>query len=124
MNYKNYVVFSFAVAIVHFICETVWHFLNGQYLPMLIVDYISIGLLLYACYESKYSELYSRVLFVGAWGFTFCLFYRALFSRLESINNIIESLNLTVVYVGFLMLISGLMFVYGIVGARNKVHGM
>lgn len=124
LNYRVYITISLFVATIHFISETVWHFIRGQYLPMLIVDYIAISLLFYACHESKNNELFSRVLFVGAWGFTFCLFYRALFIRLEAVQEGVELQYLTVSYIAMLMLLSGIMFIWGILGARKRINCM
>ena len=54
----------------------------GQFLPMLIVDYIAISLLLFAGVRSLQTGEGAGLL-CGAWGFTFCLNYRALFWRVE-----------------------------------------
>lgn len=76
--------FSIAAAIIHFIGETLWHLKFGQFLPMLIVDYIAIGLLLYGGILSLRSDKAVGLL-CGAWGFTFCLNYRSLFNRVYKI---------------------------------------
>ena len=119
MKYRIYVFVSFAAASIHFFVETAWHFMFGQYLPMLIVDYIAIGLIFYACFESKKSELFSKALFIGAWGFTFCLFYRALFSRLAEDGDGVDILTLS--YLGLYMAISCIFFVLGIIQVRKDV---
>lgn len=56
----------------------------GQFLPMLIVDYIAIALLLLGVLGiSKLN--WGPGLLCGAWGFELCLNYRTLFIRVESI---------------------------------------
>lgn len=72
-------------AVVHFIGETVWHLKYGQYLPMLIVDYIAIGLLLFSGSVFLKTKR-SPGLLCGAWGFEFCLNYRTFFSRMEVLS--------------------------------------
>lgn len=73
---------SIVLAIIHFIVETIWHFRVGQFLPMLIVDYIAISLLIFAGLRSLQTGQGAGLL-CGAWGFTFCLNYRTLFWRVE-----------------------------------------
>lgn len=74
--------FSIAAALLHFAGETYVHLLFGQFLPMLIVDYIAVSLLLYAGFRSLQSG-HAPGLLCGAWGFAFCLSYRTLFWRVE-----------------------------------------
>jgi len=74
--------FSIVSAVVHFIGETWVHVAFGQFLPMLIVDYIAITLLLFGGVRSLQTGRGAGLL-CGAWGFTFCLNYRALFWRVE-----------------------------------------
>ena len=71
---------SIVLATIHFFVETIWHFRVGQFLPMLIVDYIAISLLIYAGWRSIQTGQGAGLL-CGAWGFTFCLNYRSLFWR-------------------------------------------
>ena len=70
----------------HYIGETWVHVLFGQFLPMLLVDYIAIGLLLFGGVRSLQTGQGAGLL-CGAWGFTFCLNYRALFWRVEVLMN-------------------------------------
>jgi len=77
-------VFSIASAAIHFFGETWVHLKFGQFLPMLIVDYIAISLLLFGGVRSLQTGAGAGLL-CGAWGFTFCLNYRALFWRVEVI---------------------------------------
>lgn len=77
---RRLALFSIVAAILHFIGETWVHLAMGQFLPMLIVDYIAIGLLLFGGTRSLQTRQGAGLL-CGAWGFTFCLNYRALFWR-------------------------------------------
>ena len=77
-------VLSIIFAVLHFIGETIWHFKFGQFLPMLIVDYIAVSLLIFGAYQTIKSECAVGLL-CGAWGFEFCLNYRALFWRVEQL---------------------------------------
>lgn len=79
---RRLAIFSIVAATVHFIGETWVHFAFGQFLPMLLVDYIAIGLLLFAGTRSLQTGSAAGLL-CGAWGFTFCLAYRTLFWRVE-----------------------------------------
>lgn len=74
--------FSVVAAVLHFIGETWFHLAFGQFLPMLLVDYIAIALLLFGAVRSLQTGHASGLL-CGAWGFTFCLNYRSLFWRVE-----------------------------------------
>ena len=79
---RTFAAISIAFALVHFLGETIWHVQYGQFLPMLIVDYIAVALLLLS------GGVYLRTgksigLLCGAWGFEFCLNYRTFFSRAE-----------------------------------------
>jgi hypothetical protein len=79
---RSLAVFSIVSAIIHFVGETWVHIKFGQFLPMLIVDYIAISLLLFGGVRSLQTGAGAGLL-CGAWGFTFCLNYRALFWRVE-----------------------------------------
>jgi hypothetical protein len=77
-------ILSIVFAALHFIGETIWHFKVGQFLPMLIVDYIAVSLLIYGGIKTLNSSNAIGLL-CGAWGFEFCLNYRALFGRVEKL---------------------------------------
>ncbi|MEM8498113.1 MAG: hypothetical protein AAF542_08825 [Pseudomonadota bacterium] len=79
---RKLAILSIVVALIHFSGETWWHLLYGQFLPMLIVDYIAVALLLFAGIRSLQSGGAIGLL-CGAWGFEFCLNYRTLFWRVE-----------------------------------------
>ena len=77
-----FAIVSIAAAVLHFVGESWWHFEFGQFLPMLVVDYIAITLILLG------STVYLRTgrslgWLCGGWGFAFCLNYRAFFWRVE-----------------------------------------
>ncbi len=108
---RKIAVVSIVLAIIHFVAETVWHFAYGQYLPMLIVDYIAIGLLLYGGVRSLQTNNAAGLL-CGAWGFTFCLNYRTLFSRLEEIQggNTLQRLGVEATVLGTALFLTGALF--------------
>ena len=76
--------FSLAGAFVHFVLETLYHVTYGQFLPFLLVDYIAVGLLVYAGVLSLRTRPASAAgLLAGAWGFAACLAYIACFVFVE-----------------------------------------
>ena len=79
---RKIAIVSIGTALLHGLGETWWHFQFGQFLPMLIVDYIAVSLLLFAGIRSLQTGLASGLL-CGVWGFEFCLNYRTLFWRVE-----------------------------------------
>ena len=81
---RTFAIVSIAAGGLHFIGETWWHVLFDQFLPMLIVDYIAVALLIVSGIIFLRSGR-SFGLLCGAWGFSFCLGYRAFFWRLEVI---------------------------------------
>lgn len=102
---------SIVLAVIHFIAETGWHFAFGQFLPMLIVDYIAIGLLLYGGIRSLQTSNAAGLL-CGAWGFTFCLNYRTLFSRVEEVmaGNTAQRISVEIYILGSTLVLTGLLF--------------
>ncbi len=78
---RAFALFSVVVAVLHTVWETWFHLRFGQYLPMLIVDYIAIGLLLLGA-AGLLRWRWGPGLLCGAWGFEFCLNYRTFFIRL------------------------------------------
>lgn len=76
--------FSVASATLHFVGETAYQIRFGQYLPMLIVDYIAVALLWFAAGRSLCVKPASAAgLLCGGWGFTCCLNYITYFGRLQ-----------------------------------------
>ncbi len=99
----------------HFFGETYAHFLWGQFLPMLIVDYIAIGLLLLGVYGlSKLN--WGPGLLCGAWGFELCLNYRTFFVRVESMYaGTADEVTIKIAYLlGSLMVISITGFIFSV----------
>ena len=83
---KNFGLFSVLVGLLYFVVETWYHFKFGQSLIQLIGDYISIGLLIFAGIIVMKNQNGVGLL-CGAWGFTFCINYRAFAWRMEEIMN-------------------------------------
>ena len=81
---RKLAILSLIAAGLHFLGETFWYFKFGQFLPMLIVDYIAISLLIFGAVRVLQTPNAIGLL-CGAWGFTFCLNYRSLFWRVERI---------------------------------------
>ena len=82
---RKLAIISIVVAIVHFVGESYWHIKFGQFLPMLIVDYIAVSLLLFAGVRSLQTGR-AIGLMCGAC-FEFCLNYRTFFWRVEVLLN-------------------------------------
>lgn len=85
MNYRKLETglawFSLVGAIIHFVLETLYHFKFGQFLPLLVVDYIAAALLIYAAVLSLGVRPSSASgMLAGAWGFAACLAYVAFFA--------------------------------------------
>lgn len=110
---RKVAILSIIFALIHFIGETFWHVQYGQFLPMLIVDYIAVSLLLYGGIKTLENH-HSIGLLCGAWGFEFCLNYRALFGRVgdlvtgEGYGN--PAVDITAYVLAGLMLVSIAMF--------------
>lgn len=72
--------FSLIGAFAHFVLETLYHVKFGQFLPLLIVDYIAVALLVYAGAQSlRVRPSSASGMLAGAWGFAACLAYIACF---------------------------------------------
>jgi hypothetical protein len=77
---------AIVVGALHGLGETIWEWFYDQSLPMLVVDYIAVALLLYTGLTFlRRPGTAAAGLLAGAWGFTACLLYRVLFSRLENL---------------------------------------
>lgn len=83
---KWFVYYSLLAATLHFVGETWIHLLYGQFLPMLIVDYIAIALVILGALGLLRFD-WGPGLLCGGWGFTFCLNYRTFFWRVETMLN-------------------------------------
>ena len=69
--------FSIIVGIFHFIMETWFHFKFEQSIIQLFCDYIGISLLIFGGI-TVLKNINGKGLLCGAWGYSFCLNYRAL----------------------------------------------
>jgi len=110
-----FVWYSLVTAILHFIMETAFHLKHGQFLPMLIVDYIAIGLLLFGGIGFLWRG-WGPGLLCGAWGFEFCLNYRTFFSRIPSLmdGSASEVTTNTAYLLGSLLTLSAIAFIWSI----------
>lgn len=104
---------SLIFATLHFLGETAWHIIFGQFLPMLIVDYIAVSLLVYGALKTLKTHTAVGLL-CGAWGFEFCLNYRTLFHRVEKLQSGIglddHAIDTTAYVLAVLMVFSVTMF--------------
>jgi len=108
---RTFIWFSVLTAILHFVWESWFHIKWGQFLPMLIVDYIAISLLLLGAFGFlKWG--WGPGLLCGAWGFEFCLNYRTFFVRVNAIieGNASEATTYTAYALGGLLSFSALAF--------------
>jgi hypothetical protein len=77
---------AIVVGTLHGLGETIWEWFYDQSLPMLLVDYIAVALLLYTGLTFlRRPGTAAAGLLAGAWGFTACLLYRVLFSRVDEL---------------------------------------
>ena len=113
---RNVAIFSIVAGTIHFIGETWWHIVFGQFLPMLIVDYIAISLLLGA---GAIYLVQGRAfgLLCGAWGFECCLAYRALFSRVEVLlhGEATTAVTIEIQILGGMLLVSAMMLLLSMI---------
>lgn len=104
--------FSVVAAALHFLWESWYHLKWGQFLPMLIVDYIAIGLLLLGAFGLMWWR-WGPGLLCGAWGFEFCLNYRTFFVRVSAMmdGTADQATTNTAYALGGLLSLSGIAFV-------------
>jgi len=121
---RQIAILSILFAIIHFVGETFWYFKFGQFLPMLIVDYIAVSLLLYGGIKTLDNPKYVGLL-CGAWGFEFCLNYRALFNRMDKLFSGVghgdPAIDTTAYVLICLMVVSIAMFVLSIYFVNKQV---
>lgn len=117
---RQFAVVSLVAAVIHFVGETWWHLKFGQFLPMLIVDYIAISLLLLG------SITYLRTgrslgWLCGAWGFSLCLAYRAFFWRVDVLmqGGGSEEMQITTYVLGGTLVFAAIMFLISMVLCRE-----
>lgn len=112
---RGLAIYTLISATLHFSLET-YHFVQyGSFLPMLIVDYIAISLFVFASYVALSNRYGSAAgLLCGAWGFAFCLNYRAFFWRYQELVNgtaqSAEPMEVVASILGVTLIISGSVF--------------
>ena len=112
---RGLAIYTLLSAAVHFTLETYHYVQYGSFLPMLIVDYICITLFVFASYVALSSRFGSAAgLLCGAWGFAFCLNYRAFFWRYEELlkgsPQGVEPMEVVASILGVTLIISGCVF--------------
>lgn len=122
---RTFIWFSVLTAILHFVWESWYHVKWGQFLPMLIVDYIAISLLLFGAFGFlKWG--WGPGLLCGAWGFEFCLNYRTFFVRVNAIieGTASDATTYTAYALGGLLSLCALAFVLSaVICIRQFRHG-
>ena len=113
--FRLFIYYSLFSATLHFVGETWIHLAYGQFLPMLIVDYIAIALVIAGAVG--YLRLgWGPGLLCGGWGFSFCLNYRTFFWRVETMldgtsTSVIEN---TAYVLGVALVFSFAAFLYSV----------
>jgi len=106
---RKIAIFSLGIALFHFVVETTYQLLFGQFLPMLIVDYIAISLMVFAAVRALQTSGAIGLL-CGAWGFLFCLNYRASFLRVHDYLEGNTAVGLEMSFLLFMLVITGTVF--------------
>ena len=83
---RRFVIFTFCIATIHFLLESLYTLQFGQSFTGLLPDLIADALLVTGGALVLKNSKATGVL-CGAWGFTFCLHYRAWAWRFESVQN-------------------------------------
>ncbi len=87
MNSNKYIIrfcfFSIAVGVLHFVMETWFHITFEQSIVQLLADYIGIFMLVFSA-SFVLKKKYGVGLLCGAWGYSFCLNYRAFGWRMDA----------------------------------------
>ena len=109
---KKFVIFTFCMATVHFILESFYTIQFGQSFLGLLPDLIADALLLTGGVLVLRNSNAIGIL-CGAWGFTFCLHYRAWAWRFESVQDgsATDLDEITMLILGSTMIISVISFV-------------
>ena len=88
MNNKKFIgrfaLWSIGIACLHFALETLFTLWFGQAFVGLVPDYLAVALLIWAGLQVRKNNA-ALGLLCGAWGFTFCLHYRAWAWRFEEV---------------------------------------
>ena len=89
MNNKKFIgrfaIWSISIACLHFVLETLFTLRFGQAFVGLVPDYIAVALLIWGGLQVRRNNA-ALGLLCGAWGFTFCLHYRAWAWRFEEVT--------------------------------------
>ena len=109
---KKFVIFTFCMATVHFILESLYTIQFGQSFLGLLPDLIADALLFTGGVLVLRNSNAIGIL-CGAWGFTFCLHYRAWAWRFESVQDgsATDLDEITMLILGSTMIISVISFV-------------
>ena len=109
---KKFVIFTFCMATVHFILESLYTIRFGQSFLGLLPDLIADALLFTGGVLVLRNSNAIGIL-CGAWGFTFCLHYRTLAWRFESVQDgsATDLDEITMLTLGSTMIISVISFV-------------
>ncbi len=109
---KKFVIFTFCMATVHFILESLYTIQFGQSFLGLLPDLIPDALLFTGGVLVLRNSNAIGIL-CGAWGFTFCLHYRAWAWRFESVQDgsATDLDEITMLILGSTMIISVISFV-------------
>lgn len=83
---RRFVIFTFCIAAIHFILESLYTIQFGQLFTGLLPDLIADALLVMGGALALENSKATGVL-CGAWGFTVCLHYRAWAWRFESLQD-------------------------------------
>ena len=115
-NIKYFSLFSIVIGIIHFSLETWFHFKFGQSIIQLMCDYIGISLLLFGGITTL-KDINGKGLLCGAWGFIFCLNYRAFAWRMDEFINgsSTELIDKTLIVLSVALFFSLISFIYSLI---------
>lgn len=108
---QKFATVSIALAIVHAIGETYFTIALGQSIVQILADTIAVFLVIFGGKIARKNPLKNGIL-CGAWGFAFCLNYRAFAWRFDEIisGNQDSSITITFYILFFSLLISAVFF--------------
>ncbi|MGB0921333.1 MAG: hypothetical protein ACPG1C_08420 [Alphaproteobacteria bacterium] len=108
-------IYTLIITAPYFILETYHYVEYGSYLPMVLVDYIAMTLFVtsgYVALSPKYGS--AAGLLCGAWGFAFCLNWRAFFWRAAELQQrtreVAEPIEQVASVLGVTLITSGIVF--------------
>lgn len=107
---------SIIIGILHFIMETWYHFNFEQSMIQLVCDYIGVSLLLLGGFVVL-KDINGKGILCGAWGFIFCLNYRAFAWRMDLSANqkLTESMDSTLMILSVTLVFSLIFFMYSLI---------